>query len=71
LGGSDGRVDVEPEGKECRWMNLAPRGFEPDPGDIPRPKDMEELVPAPLPSRLGAGEEVPGRVPASIDTTLA
>ena len=52
-------------------MNLEPRGFEPDPGVIPKPRDDEELVPFALSSRLGAGEEVPGNIPASSDTTLA
>jgi len=71
LGGSDGSVDIEPEGNECRWMNLGPSGFDPDPDDIPNPIEVDELVPVALVSRLGAGEEVPGRVPASSDTILA
>jgi hypothetical protein len=52
-------------------MNIEPSGFEPDPGEIPKPTDTEELVPSPFSSRLGAGEEVPGKVPASSETILA
>lgn len=52
-------------------MNLGPSRFEPDPEDIPNPIEVDELVPVALVSRLGAGEEVPGRVPASSDTILA
>lgn len=49
-------------------MNLGPRGLDPDPGEMPRPSDVEEDVPYPPFSLLGAGDEVRVELDDSIDT---